>query len=284
MAVPAGLFGDLDRHIQVGDGCGCEEGKVAVAGQGANLVGGAVSDDRAGFHEHDTLGEVLCFFQVVRRKKNGRSTLGYGFHALPEGAARIHVHAGGRLVQDQQFRRVHGRQGVTQTLLLTARALADLTLSDIGQVGTGEYLIHVNGLGVQRRNHLDRGADRQVLEQATGLLNRTEQTGACRLGGVATEDAQLAAAGLGQAKNHVDEGGLACTVGAEQGDDFAALDGQVNRVDGDHCACRTGGENLAEGAGGNNGFCGVVLAVLKCCGVHVSITPPVFAPLRYRVS
>ena len=284
MAVPSGLFGHLDRHIQVGDGRGCEEGKVAVAGQGANLIGGAVSDDGAGFHEHDALGEVLCFFQVVRRKKNGRSTFGDGFHTLPEGAARIHVHAGGRLVQDQQFRRVHGRQGVTQTLLLTARALTDLTLSDIGQVSAGEYLIHINGLGVQRRNHLDRSADRQVLEQATGLLNRTEQTGACRLGGVTAKDAQLAAAGLGQTKNHVDEGGLACTVGAEQGDDFAALDGQVNRVDGDHGACRTGGENLAEGAGRNNGFCGVVLAVLKCCGVHVSITPPVFAPLRYRVS
>ncbi len=97
------------------------------------------------------------------------------------------------------------------------------------------------------------------------------------------KDAQLAAAGLGQTKNHVDEGGLTCAV-VEQGDDFAALDGQVNRVDGDHGACRTGGENLAEGAGRNNGFCGVVLAVLKCCGVHVSITPPVFAPLRYRVS
>ena len=110
----------------------------------------------------------------MRRKKNGRSTLGDGFHALPEGAARVHVHAGGRLVQDQQFRRVHGRQGVTQTLLLTARAFADLTLSNIGQVGAGEYLIHVNGLGVQGGNHLDRGADRQVLEQATGLLNRTE--------------------------------------------------------------------------------------------------------------
>ena len=220
----------------------------------------------------------------MRRKKNGRSTFGDGFHAFPEGAARVHVHAGGRLVQDQQFRRVHGCQGVTQTLLLTARALADLTLRNIGQVGAGEHLIHVNGLGVQRRNHLDRSANREVLEQAAGLLNRTEQTGACRLGGVATEDAQLAAAGLGQTENHVDEGGLACAVGAEQCDDFAALDGQVNRVDGyDFTGC-AGGENLAEGAGGNNGFCGAVLAVLKCCGVHVSITPPVFAPLRYRVS
>ena len=69
---------------------------------------------------------------------------------------------------------MHGRQGVTQTLLLTARAFANLTLSDLGQVGADEYLVHINGLGVQRRNHLDRGADRQVLEQATGLLHRTE--------------------------------------------------------------------------------------------------------------
>ena len=69
---------------------------------------------------------------------------------------------------------MHSRQGVTQTLLLTARALADLALSNLGQVGAGEYLIHINGLGVQGGNHLDRGANRQVLEQATGLLNRTE--------------------------------------------------------------------------------------------------------------
>ena len=32
------------------------------------------------------------------------------------------------------------------------------------EVGAGEYLIHVNGLGVQRGNHLDRCANRQVLE------------------------------------------------------------------------------------------------------------------------
>lgn len=123
---------------------------------------------------HDALGEVLCFFQVVRRKKNGRSSFCDGFHTLPEGAARIHVHAGGRLVQDRQFRRVHGRQGVTQTLLLTARALADLTLSDIGQVGAGDTSSSV-GRRVQGGNHLDRGANRQVLEQATGLLNHPSE-------------------------------------------------------------------------------------------------------------
>ena len=100
MAVPAGLFGNLNRHVQVGDGCGCEEAEMAVAGQCTDFVGGAVSDDRAGFHKHNALGEILRFFQVVRRKKNGRSTLGDGFHTLPEGTARIHVHAGGRLVQD----------------------------------------------------------------------------------------------------------------------------------------------------------------------------------------
>ena len=211
-----------------------------MAGQGANLVGGAVSDDGSRFHEHDAPSEVLCFFQVVCRKKNGRSLLGDGFHTLPEGAARVHIHCGGRLVQNQQFRGVHGCQDVAQALLLTARALADLALSNLSQVGIGEYLIYVDGFGVQSRNHLDCSANRQILEQTAALLYRTEQTGACRLGGATTEDAQLSAAGLGQTEDHVDEGGLAGTIGAKQRDNLAALDGQINRVDSDHGAGRTG--------------------------------------------
>ena len=54
--------------------------------------------------------------------------------------------------------------------------------------------------------------------------------------GLEPEHAHRAGVGRRQAEQHVDRGGLAGAVGAEEGDDLAGRDGQVDAVDGTHAA------------------------------------------------
>ncbi|UUZ61951.1 hypothetical protein LP418_12585 [Nocardioides sp. B-3] len=57
-----------------------------------------------------------------------------------------------------------------------------------------------------------------------------------------------------QPEHHVDGGGLAGAVGAEEGDDLAGLDGQVDPLDRDD-ECAVGGPEGLVQAGGPDGWC-----------------------------
>ena len=71
-------------------------------------------------HQDDAIGEVVGLLQVVRGEDHRAPVRGVGVDGLPEAAAPLHVHAGGRLVEDEQSRIAHKRHGEAQALLLAS--------------------------------------------------------------------------------------------------------------------------------------------------------------------
>jgi hypothetical protein len=71
---------------------------------------------------------------------------------------------------------------------------------------------------------------------AAGLQDRRDEAARDRFHGRHAEYADGPLVGLPEAEDHVDGGGLACPIGAEQGGDFTQLKPQVDAIDRTHRA------------------------------------------------
>ena len=99
--------------------------------------GRAVGHDLAVADQDDAVGVGVRLLQVVRREEHRAALLGVLADGGPEVAATGHVHARGRLVEDQQLGVRQQRHGEPQPLLLAARALPDPSVADVGDAGSG---------------------------------------------------------------------------------------------------------------------------------------------------
>lgn len=176
----------------------------------------------------------------MRGEHDRHAALGVLTDGGPELPAGRHVHAGGGLVQHQEFGLRQERESEPQPLLLAARALGDLPVPQLTDSGPAHALFGV-GAGVERSQHVNRGFDGHVGKQPSRLQNRGDQAGAHRLPGRLPEQLHLSRVRSGQSQEHVDGRRLARSVGAEERRYLTAPDPQVQPV---HC-----GELLALGIG-----------------------------------
>ena len=72
--------------------------------------------------------------QVVSGEEERAALRGLGAHRLPEGAAGQRIHAGSRLVEDQEVRIAGQCEGEAHTLTLTSRELVDWTFGQFGEL------------------------------------------------------------------------------------------------------------------------------------------------------
>ena len=98
---------------------------VRPGGERLDLRPRAVRDDAALAHQHDAVGVLVGLLEVVGGEQHGAALLGVRADRGPERAAALDVHAGGRLVEQQQRRVGQQRHREAEPLLLAARALAD---------------------------------------------------------------------------------------------------------------------------------------------------------------
>ncbi len=87
-------------------------------------------------------------------------------------------------------------------------------------------------LGEEARRQLDRFAHGQVFEQPARLENGRDEAAGDGSASAVAEHLDAAGVGVRQAQNHVDRGGLARAVRAEEGHDLARSDGEVDAADG----------------------------------------------------
>jgi hypothetical protein len=154
-----------------------------------------------------------------------------GADSAPEAAPALDVHAGGRLVEDQQLGLGQQRHREPQALLLSAGALAHPPVGDVGDAGPLEDLGHRAGVREQRRSQLDGLGDGELLEQTAGLHHRGDQAAGDGSAGRQAVDLDAARVGSRQPQHHVDGRGLPGTVRAEERDHLTRLDGEVQAVD-----------------------------------------------------
>src|SRR5699024_4541208 len=104
-----GIVGDLVRRYASGGGplqrIGVADplgGEFALQ-SGGHVVHTAIGHDLALIHQHDPVGVVIGFAQVVGCKDDGASALCFGVHRVPEVFASGGIQAGGRLIENQQL-------------------------------------------------------------------------------------------------------------------------------------------------------------------------------------
>ena len=157
----------------------------------------------------------------------------FGAHLDPQ----LGVEVRQRLVEQKQLRLARQGPAHGHPLALTARELAGFAVEQVLHLQHARHLIDAAlplGLGhiahFQRKTdvvgHRHGGVERVALKHHGDVALRRGHTHH-----IATANAQLAAAGLFQARNDVEQGGLAAARWADQDEEFAGLNGDVDALE-----------------------------------------------------
>ena len=193
-------------------------------------------------HDHAP-AQRLDVGHVVAREQHGRAGAPVvAGQELADAPLHGHVDADRRLVQEQHLRLVHQRDRELRLHALAEREVAHRTLQQVRQIEQRDQLVErapvAPGLdAVDRAVALERVGDRDVPDELVALAHHQRdaaQEVAFARPRLEAEHARAARARIEQAREHLERGRLAGAVRAEEADDFAGRDFEVDRADRDH--------------------------------------------------
>ena len=248
--------GELHRAVERGRGVDALDGRlepprqlleIAVGVHGHDRVGAdrllellrrAEREDLAVIHDADAVAELVGLLHVVRRQDDRLAGVVQAADDLPEADPALRVEAGGGLVEEQDRRVVEDRARDHQPLGEAARERHHRRLGALGEVELDEQVVGGGARGggahaeeaaveVEVLPHGERAVERvRLRHDADQLLGDR---------GV-RDDVDVVHERLSRRRDHARGqhargGGLAGAVGAEQPEDLALGDGQVEPVD-----------------------------------------------------
>jgi hypothetical protein len=222
--------GSQRRLIRAGQG----HPETPAAGQALDLGGGPVRHDLALADQADPAGIGVRLLQVVRRKDDRPAQGRVIADGRPEAAPALHVHALGRLVQDEQPGIGNQRHGEPQPLLFSPRALPDPPARDRGDARPLQHLPDRTADGEKPGSVRSRLSHSEVLEQTPRLHDRGDQALTDRLPRRHAVNLDRAGIRAGQAQDHVDRRGLPGAVGTQESHHLPGADGQGDSPHGLH--------------------------------------------------
>ncbi len=183
----------------------------------------------------DAVGHFLGFLDVMGGQDNGDAGLAQRAHHRPHVAAQLDVDAGGRLVEEEDARLMRQRLGDHQAPLHAAGQGHDPAVLLVPQRKIAQQLFdkgRIGGLAEQAATEADavedagEGVRRQLLRHEADLLAR---------GAIVAEDVMAvgeddAACRVDDAADDADQRRLARAIWAEQGEDLAPADIEVDRL------------------------------------------------------
>src|SRR4051794_11386337 len=201
---------------------------------GAERGGGALGDEPPLLDDRHAIAQGLGLVEVVRRQEHRLAELLERAHDVPRRTARCRVEAGRRLVEEDQLRVAHERQGEVEAAQLPAAERPRVRIRLLGEAGELEDLVHVARGGVEAGPMRDRLADGDVAVHAGALEHDPHPHAELvrALLRVAAEDRHDPARPRAVALEDLDRRRLARTVGAEQPEDLARSDVEVDPANG----------------------------------------------------
>ena len=183
----------------------------------------------------DAVGHLLGFVDVVRGQDDRDAGSLQPAHQRPHVAPQLDVDAGGRLVEEQDARLVRQRLGDQHAALHAARERHDLAVLLVPQREVAQHLLDVRRDSARLPNRPRLNDDRRPhrLERVGRELLRHEPDQRAR-GAVVAHDVvavdrdPAVAGGLTMPQIDADQRGLARAVRAEQREDLAAADLEVD--------------------------------------------------------
>ena len=197
-------------------------------------------DDAAGIHDGEPRRHRHRLFLVVRHHHEGEAELFLQAHHLePRGLAQLAVERGQRLVEQQELRPLHQRARERHPLALAAGELRRLALRVVVEMHQLQDLRDARGdlgrlhpVATQPVAHVR--CYIHVREQGVGLEHHVHRPPVGRhLGHVLAVDEQPPFVGRLEAGQHAQQGGLAAARAAQQREQLAARDLEVDTVDGE---------------------------------------------------
>ena len=184
-------------------------------------------------HHHDAVAQPLGLLDVVGDEDDGGPGVADVAHDVPGVAPRHRVEVLGQLVEEHDLRPADEGEGDEQPLPLAARQGVERASQDVAELPL------LDELARRARRRVQRGEQRQRLGHAHAL----GQGGVLQLGAdapaqlvaglrrVEAEHAHRARVGAAQTLEDLDGRRLAGAVRAEQAEQLAALDGEVDAAD-----------------------------------------------------
>jgi hypothetical protein len=251
---------DVEEDLLEGEGLsgsavGAGAGWIAGVDAGAELFEGAVGDELAAVDDGDVGAEALDDLEDVGGEKDGRAASDHALKHGLEGAGGDGVYAFKGLVEEEDLGAVDDGGGECELFLHAVGEVGDELfglggeahefekLGGAGGGGGGVETVHaadeakVFGGGEAAEEGEAFGDDADLAFDFDGVGD-----------GVEAEDLDAAGGGGEEAGEHLDGGGLAGAVGAEEAEELTGGDGEVDVLDGGEVA------EAAGEAGGDDGW------------------------------
>ena len=203
------------------------------AGPGNELRRRPGRNDPAAVDHHDPVREALHVGQLVRRQEDRAAERPQVAEERAHGGLRGGIHAGCRLVQDQELGTSDQGERQRQPLLLTPREELVAPVCRVAEPQQVQQLVGIGGIGVEAGVEPDQLArpalrgDPAVLEhQADPRVERGPVPGR-----VHPQDAHVAGVPAPIALQDLHRGGLAGAVRSQQGHELAAGDREVEVIE-----------------------------------------------------
>ena len=125
--------GSAARSSAIGSPAGAGEPDLTGRASLDQFGRAALGDDPAGVQHHHRVGQLLGLVQVVGAQHDADPVAAQPADQVPGAAPGLRVHAGGRLVEEQQLRTRDQRHRQRQPLLLAAGQPLDRRAGHLGQ-------------------------------------------------------------------------------------------------------------------------------------------------------
>ena len=188
------------------------------------------------------IGEFLGLFEVVGGEHDGGAVAGEVAHEFPAPPTSSGVEAGGRLVEEEDIGCADDAEREIDSSLLPTRQTGDAFVELVGEFDHLDDLVDAPATGVRGAVEIEGLANGEFLVD-TRLLQHNADAVAERsasLGGVDPEDGNPSAVATAVSLEDLDRGGLSGTVGTEDGEHLAGLDGKGHAVNGPKVAVGLG--------------------------------------------
>ena len=188
------------------------------------------------------IGEFLGLFEVVGGEHDGGAVVGKVAHQFPAPPAGSGVEAGSRLVKKEDIGCADDAEREIDSSLLPTRQTGDAFVELVGEFDHLDDLVDAPATGVRSAVEIEGLANGEFLVD-TRLLQHNADAVAERsasLGGVDPEDGNPSTVATAVSLEDLDRGGLSGTVGTEDGEHLAGLDGKGHAVNGPKVAVGLG--------------------------------------------
>ena len=223
------------RLLEIGDESVLETVTAARLGE---VRRGPHGENPTGVHQRDPVAAGGLVHEVRRYENRHALVAGEIDQKLPESVARERVDARGRLVENEDLRRVHDRDGERQTLADAERQIGRALIKVAGEPETVDKFLNADArllaLNVeQARVQVDVLADRQLRVEGKRLRHIAHAKAGVHIGRIErlAEQKGLPGARRQKAGQHLHCRCFATSVRAKETEDLSPPDGEADAVD-----------------------------------------------------